>query len=214
MRLRGTSDASSSNACRIRPVERRRRAALADLRPSQRPSCTVEYFGGSRNEANGAALPPELRARRDKILGRWADFVQQGGQARAAAAARRRARSTALRGADVDFGGADGGPLFSNVSWGVREGECVGVVGESGCGKSTQLRMLAGELAPAAGAVWRRDGIAVEYVPQDAPPRCARAPTRSTSSSTPTSPPTTRATRPRGAARRVAPPVPPPAAAV
>ena len=118
---------------------------------------------------NGAALPPEVRARRDKILGRWADFVQQGGQGARGGGGTAARELAALRGAGVDFGGADGGPLFSNVSWGVREGECVGVVGESGCGKSTQLRMLAGELAPAAGAVWRRDGVTVEYVPQDAP---------------------------------------------
>ena len=136
------------------------------------PSDSVLELHGdfeAEDGVNGAALPPEVRARRDKILGRWADFVQQGGQGTRGGGGAAARELAALRGAGVDFGGADGGPLFSNVSWGVREGECVGVVGESGCGKSTQLRMLAGELAPAAGAVWRRDGVAVEYVPQDAP---------------------------------------------
>ena len=43
----------------------------------------------------------------------------------------------------------------------------MGVVGESGCGKSTQLKLLAGELVPSSGAVWRADesGL-VAHVPQ------------------------------------------------
>ncbi|XP_070387732.1 phospholipid-transporting ATPase ABCA3-like isoform X2 [Dermacentor albipictus] len=38
------------------------------------------------------------------------------------------------------------------VSLSVREGECVGLLGQSGAGKSTMLRMLSGELLPTAGA--------------------------------------------------------------
>ena len=37
------------------------------------------------------------------------------------------------------------------VSWEVCAGQIVGVVGESGCGKSSQLRLLAG--VPAAGTL-------------------------------------------------------------
>jgi peptide/nickel transport system ATP-binding protein len=39
------------------------------------------------------------------------------------------------------------------VSLAIREGEVVGLVGESGCGKSTLGRMIAGLMAPTAGAV-------------------------------------------------------------
>ena len=135
------------------------------------PSDSVLELHGdfeAEDGVNGAALPPEVRARRDKILGRWADFVQQGGQgARGGGGAAARARGAARRRRRLRRRGRRAA-LHERLV-GVREGECVGVVGESGCGKSTQLRMLAGELAPAAGAVWRRDGVAVEYVPQDAP---------------------------------------------
>jgi peptide/nickel transport system ATP-binding protein len=48
-----------------------------------------------------------------------------------------------------------------DVSFGVKEGEVVGLVGESGCGKSTLGRMVAGILPPSAGTIrYRgRDGI-------------------------------------------------------
>ncbi|XP_077513084.1 phospholipid-transporting ATPase ABCA3-like [Amblyomma americanum] len=46
------------------------------------------------------------------------------------------------------------GPLVAvrDVSLSVREGECVGLLGQSGSGKSTTLRMLSGELLPTAGS--------------------------------------------------------------
>jgi peptide/nickel transport system ATP-binding protein len=51
-----------------------------------------------------------------------------------------------------------------DVSFGVNEGEVVGLVGESGCGKSTLGRMVAGILPPSAGAIrYRgRDGVGRE----------------------------------------------------
>ncbi len=53
----------------------------------------------------------------------------------------------------------------------IRPGEKVGVVGRNGAGKTSTLRVLAGELAPAAGTVVRRG--AVGYLRQD--PRQHRA---------------------------------------
>ncbi|MFD7836408.1 NHLP bacteriocin export ABC transporter permease/ATPase subunit [Streptomyces sp. NPDC059761] len=53
---------------------------------------------------------------------------------------------------------ADDGPLvLDDVSFAVRPGEFVAVVGASGCGKSTLLRMLIGFDRPASGSV-RYDG--------------------------------------------------------
>ena len=42
---------------------------------------------------------------------------------------------------------------LSDVSFGIREGEAVGLVGESGCGKSTLAKILLGLLDPSSGEV-------------------------------------------------------------
>jgi ATPase subunit of ABC transporter with duplicated ATPase domains len=65
----------------------------------------------------------------------------------------------------VSFGYAGGDALFENVSLRVASGECIGLVGPNGVGKSTILRLVARELEPAAGTV-RVDG-SVAALPQD-----------------------------------------------
>jgi ATPase subunit of ABC transporter with duplicated ATPase domains len=47
--------------------------------------------------------------------------------------------------------GAD--ELFDGVSFGVADGACAGLVGENGVGKSTLMKILAGDLAATAGVV-------------------------------------------------------------
>jgi len=77
--------------------------------------------------------------------------------------------------------GRDAVAAVAGVSFSVREGESVGIVGPSGSGKSTLARMLAGHLAPDSGEVvlegdampasWRADDRArrrrVQMVMQD-----------------------------------------------
>ena len=48
--------------------------------------------------------------------------------------------------------------LFSGVSFEVAPGERIGLVGVNGCGKTTLLRVLAGEAEPDAGRVTRAAG--------------------------------------------------------
>jgi ABC-type Mn2+/Zn2+ transport system ATPase subunit len=48
----------------------------------------------------------------------------------------------------------------------VGPGEFVGVVGPSGSGKTTLLRVVAGSMTPIRGAVTRRKGLRMAYVPQ------------------------------------------------
>lgn len=45
-------------------------------------------------------------------------------------------------------------PILRNISFEVNTGETVCVVGESGCGKTVSLKLLAGLLSPAQGEIW------------------------------------------------------------
>ena len=56
--------------------------------------------------------------------------------------------------------------LFDDVSFTLSDGDRVGLIGPNGAGKSTLLRILAGELGVDRGAVSRRGGLRVAYLPQ------------------------------------------------
>ena len=43
--------------------------------------------------------------------------------------------------------------VLNGVTWGVQTGERVGLIGENGCGKTTQLRIMAGLMEPTSGEV-------------------------------------------------------------
>jgi len=58
-------------------------------------------------------------------------------------------------------------PLFSNISWHLKKGERVGLVGENGAGKSTFMRIIAGQIEPSAGEIQLARSATVGYLPQD-----------------------------------------------
>ncbi|PYQ06917.1 MAG: ABC transporter ATP-binding protein [Acidobacteria bacterium] len=62
------------------------------------------------------------------------------------------------------FGAA---PLFAGLSFGLFEGDHVGLVGPNGSGKSTLLKILAGLEPPSAGTRAARKRLRLGYVPQD-----------------------------------------------
>ncbi len=57
--------------------------------------------------------------------------------------------------------------LLRGISFSVAPGEKVGLVGRNGCGKTSLLRIIAGENPPDAGEVSRRRGLRVGYLPQE-----------------------------------------------
>jgi len=69
----------------------------------------------------------------------------------------------ALERVTADYG--DGAVLL-DVDLQVGDGEFVGIVGPSGSGKSTLLRLLLGSVEPRSGAIRRRAGLRLGYVPQ------------------------------------------------
>jgi ATP-binding cassette subfamily F protein uup len=58
-------------------------------------------------------------------------------------------------------------PLFENLSFGLFEGDRVGLIGPNGSGKSTLLKILAGIEEPDTGNRSLRRGLRMGFVPQD-----------------------------------------------
>lgn len=59
-----------------------------------------------------------------------------------------------------------GKPVLDSVSFEIKSGARIGLVGENGAGKSTIFRILVGEEQPDKGIVSRRKGLDVGYLPQ------------------------------------------------
>jgi ATP-binding cassette subfamily F protein uup len=60
-------------------------------------------------------------------------------------------------------------PVLKNVGLGVNRDDRVGVVGVNGSGKTTFLRLIAGDERPDAGRIILADGVSVGYLPQNPP---------------------------------------------
>ncbi|MFN5876535.1 MAG: ATP-binding cassette domain-containing protein, partial [Ignavibacteria bacterium] len=64
----------------------------------------------------------------------------------------------------VDFGTR---VLFKGVSFLIKHGDRIGLVGRNGAGKSTMLSIVAGERQATSGDVSRQNGIRVGFLSQD-----------------------------------------------
>ncbi|HXE95915.1 MAG TPA: ATP-binding cassette domain-containing protein, partial [Dongiaceae bacterium] len=60
-----------------------------------------------------------------------------------------------------------GNPLFTNISWHLKKGERVALVGENGAGKSTLMKIIAGLTEPTSGEIQFAKGARASYLPQD-----------------------------------------------
>lgn len=58
-------------------------------------------------------------------------------------------------------------PILDGATLAVNEGEKVGLVGRNGCGKSSFLRIVAGEEEADSGTISRRQGLVGGYLPQE-----------------------------------------------
>ncbi len=63
-----------------------------------------------------------------------------------------------------DFAGS---PLFTDISWHLKKGERVALVGENGAGKSTLMKIIAGLCEPSRGEIQFARNAKASYLPQD-----------------------------------------------
>ncbi|MGL5804787.1 MAG: ABC-F family ATP-binding cassette domain-containing protein [Xenococcaceae cyanobacterium] len=59
------------------------------------------------------------------------------------------------------------GEVLKDVTWEVKSGERVGLVGVNGAGKSTQLKIITGEIEPTAGEIIRPSSLHIAYLTQE-----------------------------------------------
>jgi ATP-binding cassette, subfamily F, member 3 len=59
------------------------------------------------------------------------------------------------------------GEVLKDVNWEVKPGDRIGLVGVNGAGKSTQLKIIAGEIEPTSGNVIRPNSLHIAYLTQE-----------------------------------------------
>ena len=69
-----------------------------------------------------------------------------------------------LRDAAIGFGGP---PLFEGLTLHIAKGDIACLVGRNGCGKSTLMKLIVGELEPDAGGRYAEPGLTVAYLAQE-----------------------------------------------
>lgn len=57
--------------------------------------------------------------------------------------------------------------IYEDASFGIQQGEKIGIVGINGTGKSTLLKMIAGKENPDSGQIIRQNGLKIAFVPQN-----------------------------------------------
>lgn len=59
------------------------------------------------------------------------------------------------------------GEVLKDINWEVKPGDRIGLVGVNGAGKSTQLKIIAGETEPTAGEIIRPASLHIAYLTQE-----------------------------------------------
>ena len=58
-------------------------------------------------------------------------------------------------------------PILTKVDWEIHDDRCVGLIGANGAGKSSILKLIAGELTPDGGSITRAKGLTIGYLAQE-----------------------------------------------
>ena len=58
--------------------------------------------------------------------------------------------------------------IFNQLSLSIQEKEMIGLVGRNGSGKSTFLKLLAGQLTPDSGVISKKSNLTIGYLAQEA----------------------------------------------
>jgi len=58
-------------------------------------------------------------------------------------------------------------PLFQDITFGIQEGEKIGLIGVNGTGKSTFLKVVAGIIPPDQGRIAVGNHVKIQYLPQE-----------------------------------------------
>lgn len=59
------------------------------------------------------------------------------------------------------------GEVLTDVTWELKQGDRIGLVGPNGGGKSTQFKIITGEIEPTSGQIIRQAGLQVGYLNQE-----------------------------------------------
>jgi ATPase subunit of ABC transporter with duplicated ATPase domains len=72
-----------------------------------------------------------------------------------------------VRELSIEFGG---NYILREISCTVEHNSRLGLIGPNGCGKSTLIKLMLGELNPTLGTVSRSSKAVIAYLPQNAQP--------------------------------------------
>jgi peptide/nickel transport system ATP-binding protein len=153
-----TPSANAENAC-----------AYATRCPIARPDCTAIRPPLEPASFHGGAVACLHHEQTPSISAQRADAQPWTAQAIQDTAALRLSNvgKTYPTGARSFWGRRHPQPVLRSVNLSIKLGECVALVGESGAGKSTILRIAAGLVVPDSGAVTRFDKLPPQVVFQD-----------------------------------------------
>jgi ATP-binding cassette, subfamily F, member 3 len=59
------------------------------------------------------------------------------------------------------------GEVLKDINWEVKPGDRIGLVGVNGAGKSTQMKIIAGEIEPTSGEIVRPNSLNIAYLNQE-----------------------------------------------